>query len=128
MDLRQSKDLKPWGNKVWVKLTKPGKLNSQSREGRFVGHDEESKGYRIYWPENRSLTVERDVVFEPFASEDVVVVDELRKPAPPAGTKPIPSIPTPSIPPTPPQPPTPPKIPTPPSENNRRRHLFRLHR
>jgi hypothetical protein len=31
--------------------------------GRFVGYDSESKGYRIYWPEKRSILVECNVVF-----------------------------------------------------------------
>jgi len=32
--------------------------------GRFVGYDSESKGYRIYWPEKRSISVERNVTFD----------------------------------------------------------------
>ena len=33
------------------------------QSGRFVGYDSESKGFRIYWPGKRSVTVELNVVF-----------------------------------------------------------------
>jgi hypothetical protein len=42
-----------------------------------VGYDLESKGYRIYWPNKRSVTVERNVVFNPddilTANDEVVI-------------------------------------------------------
>jgi len=42
------------------------KLESKVEKGRFIGFDEESKGYRIYWEEKRSVTVERDVYRNPI--------------------------------------------------------------
>ena len=41
--------------------------------GHFVGYDSESKGYRIYWPGKRSVTVERNVVFN---ENDIQTLDE----------------------------------------------------
>src|ERR1700723_3634695 len=50
-------NLKPWSNKVWMKLTDPRKLSAQSFEGRFLGSDEQSKGCRIYCPSKRSVSL-----------------------------------------------------------------------
>jgi hypothetical protein len=55
--------LQEFGATAWVKRLNTGKLDSRAEEGRFVGFDEESKGYRIYWPQKRRITVERDVYF-----------------------------------------------------------------
>lgn len=41
-----------WGSTTWVKKRKPSKLDSKVQKGNFVGFDEESKGYRIYWQSN----------------------------------------------------------------------------
>ena len=48
---------------VYVKDLKAIKLDARAQLGRFVGYDSESKGYRIYWPEKRSISIERNVVF-----------------------------------------------------------------
>jgi len=52
-----------WGAKVWVKDLDAGKLDARAKEGRFVGYDGASKGYRIYWEDKRRVSVEQDVVF-----------------------------------------------------------------
>src|SRR6202040_2243474 len=52
-----------FGAAVYVKDLKAGKLDVRAQLGCFVGYDSESKGYRIYWPSKRSVTVERNVVF-----------------------------------------------------------------
>jgi hypothetical protein len=48
------------------------------QKGHFVGYDSQSKGYRIYWPNKRSISVERDVTFNPddihLQSEESVVI------------------------------------------------------
>ena len=36
---------------AYVKDLKAGKLDSCAKVGRFVGYDQESKGYWIYWPQ-----------------------------------------------------------------------------
>lgn len=41
-----------------------GKLESRSREGRFIGYSEESKGYRILFPDIRKVEIYRDVNFQ----------------------------------------------------------------
>ena len=48
---------------AYIKDLKAGKLDAHTKVGRFVGYDSESKGYRIYWPQKRSITVERNVIF-----------------------------------------------------------------
>jgi hypothetical protein len=53
----------PWGVNVWVKVNGVEKLDARGRLGRFVGYDDESKAIRIYWPESRSIGIERDVLF-----------------------------------------------------------------
>ena len=51
-----------FGEAAYVKDLKAGKLNSRALVGQFVGYDIESKGYWIYWPTKRSITVERNIV------------------------------------------------------------------
>ena len=55
--------IQEFGAAVYVKDLKAGKLDARAQLGRFVGYDHESKGYRIYWPTKRSVTVERNVLF-----------------------------------------------------------------
>lgn len=57
-------NVRQWGHKVWVKRTQSPKLGSKVVKGRFIGFDEESKGYRIYWEDKRSVTVESNVYFD----------------------------------------------------------------
>jgi hypothetical protein len=52
-----------FGAAAYVKDLKAGKLDSHAQLGRFVGYDSELKGFRIYWPNKRSVTVEWNVVF-----------------------------------------------------------------
>ena len=52
-----------FGAAAYVKDLKAGKLDSRAQLGRFVGYDSESKGFRIYWPNERSVTVEWNVIF-----------------------------------------------------------------
>ena len=42
--------------------------------GHFVGYDIESKGYRIYWPTKRTISVERNVVIN---KNDVTSADNI---------------------------------------------------
>ena len=39
------------------------KLDSHAKVSQFIGYNLESKGYQIYWPQKRSVTVECNVVF-----------------------------------------------------------------
>ena len=66
-------NLHPWGCHVRVHDANGSKLDGRSKIGRWVGFDEESNGHRIYWPEKRSITVERSVKFN---VEDVLAEEE----------------------------------------------------
>ena len=55
--------IQEFGAHAYVKDLKAGKLDSRAQVGRFVGYDSESKGCRIYWPGKRSITVERNIMF-----------------------------------------------------------------
>ena len=55
--------IQEFGAAAYVKDLAAVKLDSQAKEGRFVGYDSESKGYRIYWPEKRLISIEWNVVF-----------------------------------------------------------------
>jgi hypothetical protein len=48
---------------VWVKKLNTGKLNEKAEKGHFVGFDEESKGYRVYWPTKKKVSIKRDIFF-----------------------------------------------------------------
>jgi len=52
-----------WGSKVWVQSKKKGKLGGRVDEGVWVGIDEKSKGFRVYWPKKYTVTVEWNVYF-----------------------------------------------------------------
>jgi hypothetical protein len=55
--------IQEFGAAAYVKDLTAGKLDAQAKRGHFVGYDSESKGYQIYWPEKRLITVECNVVF-----------------------------------------------------------------
>ena len=55
--------LQEFGVAAYVKDNNTGKLDSRARIGRFVGYDTESKGFRIYFPERRTVSIERNIVF-----------------------------------------------------------------
>ena len=59
-DLR---DVREWGENVWVLTEEGNKLGGHVCEGRWMGINEQSKGVRIYWPDKRSVTVERNIYF-----------------------------------------------------------------
>ena len=68
-------NLHPWGCKVRVSREVDSKLESRSFVGRWMGFDEESRdGHRVYWPEKRKVSVERNVKFN-FEPDEVVVGD-----------------------------------------------------
>ena len=58
-------NLQVWGQKVWVHDQNGTKLNGRAKKGYWVGVDDESRAHRIYWPEKRSVTVERSIKFIP---------------------------------------------------------------
>lgn len=64
--------IQAFGATVWVKDLEANKLESHAKVGRFVGYDEESKGYRIYYPEKRWVGIERNVRFNP---DEILISD-----------------------------------------------------
>ena len=53
-----------FGTIVYVKKeVSPGKFEEQAQEGQWIGIDEETNGHMIYWPQRRTVTPERNVVF-----------------------------------------------------------------
>ena len=56
-------DIPEWGSIIWVHDTSSGKLGVHANEGRWVGYDLNSDGYRVYWKDRRTVTVECNVVF-----------------------------------------------------------------
>ena len=65
--------IQEFGTVAYVKDLNAGKLDPKACVGRFVGYDSKSKGYRIYWPKKKSISVKWDVVFN---MNDVTVEDE----------------------------------------------------
>ena len=55
--------IQEFGATAYVKDLKAGKLDACAKVGCFIGYDSESKGYRIYWPGKRSITVKQNVIF-----------------------------------------------------------------
>ena len=53
-----------WGTTVWVKQLDAGKLDPRAEEAHFVGFDDKSKGFWIYWPKKFKVSIERDVYFD----------------------------------------------------------------
>ena len=55
-----------WGQHVWVHNDQGSKLDARATEGRWVGFDKESThAHRIYWPDKRRISVERNIKFVP---------------------------------------------------------------
>ena len=64
--------IQEFGVAVYVKNLTACKLDSTARLGCFVRYHSESKGYRIYWPDKQSITVERNIIFN---ESDVLSTD-----------------------------------------------------
>ena len=62
------KGVREWGEKVHVRVEKGTKLGGSVREGRWLGMDEESKGARIYWPDTKIVSVERNIYYEKLSA------------------------------------------------------------
>lgn len=74
-----------FGSKVYVHLQDTGKLEAKAEEAVFVGVDDQSKGYRIYWAgrPGKRVSIERNVSFVPTTvtvAADVLSVGETALP------------------------------------------------
>lgn len=58
-------DFHVFGGRIYIKIPDEHrtKFNSKAREAIYVGHDNHAKGYRVYFPESRTVKVSRDIVF-----------------------------------------------------------------
>lgn len=65
-------ELKPFGSICFVKLKDAGKLDAKAVECRWLGFDSTSNGMRIWWPSQRKISVERDVV---FSSQEIPLLE-----------------------------------------------------
>ena len=95
--------LKHFGEMVWVHDPTGSKLDLHAHEGCWIGFNVESRGHCVYWPNNRSVSVERNIYFavaERLEGEcmDVPTLQKLSEP--PAATLPVPmaSVPPHSMP------------------------------
>lgn len=59
---------------AYVKDKDVGKLDAWAQVSCFVDYDSESKGYRIYWPYKRTISVKHNVVFN---EDDITYLDEV---------------------------------------------------
>jgi len=53
-----------WGSRIWVKKLDVQKLEPRAFEAVFVGYDDESKGYRVFWSSKQHVSIERDIYFD----------------------------------------------------------------
>ena len=60
-DLRHVRE---WGEKVWVHIESGNKLGGCVREGRWLEIDKRSKTFRIYWPDMKTVTTERNIYYD----------------------------------------------------------------
>jgi len=82
--------VRKWGEKVFIRVEDGNKLGGRVKEGQWLGVDEQSKGVRIYWPDKRSITVERNVYYGPSDSsitqnegeDDFPVIPQIDAPRP----------------------------------------------
>ena len=79
---------------VYVRIEGGTKLGGRVREGKWLGVDEESKGACIYWPDSKSVTVERNIYFENpsanhFDEEEVIKITKTTSDLPTAKTPPV---------------------------------------
>lgn len=58
------KGLREWGERVWVRVKAGNKLGGRVREGRWLGVDDKSKGVQVYWPDTKTITVERNTYYD----------------------------------------------------------------
>jgi hypothetical protein len=57
------KDVREFSDRVWVRVEKGNKLGGRVREGRWLGLDEQSKGVCVWWPDTKTVTVERNCYY-----------------------------------------------------------------
>src|SRR5882724_9737193 len=56
--------LQEWGRRILVHDSTNSKLDGRAKVGKWVGYDTENRASRIYWPDKRSVSVERNIKFD----------------------------------------------------------------
>ena len=64
------RNLREWGEKVWVRVEKGNKLGGRVRKGHWLEIDEESKGVHVWWPDTKTVGIERNVYYNNQCSSD----------------------------------------------------------
>jgi hypothetical protein len=64
-----------FGTPVYVHVTTGGKLEAKMEEATFVGVDQESKGYCIWWAGKQTVSIEQNVTFPPMGPVMVRLID-----------------------------------------------------
>jgi hypothetical protein len=64
-----------FGIMVYVHTTTGGKLKVRANTAVYVGVDEESKGYHIWWANKRRVSIEQNIAFPPMANAMVPTDD-----------------------------------------------------
>lgn len=79
-EFKSFSDLHEFGVEVFVHIPKQKrrKWDAKSRKGIFVGNDLDSKGFRVYFPEEHKIDVVRDVVFKPSSPVTLVQTNSYR--------------------------------------------------
>ena len=89
----------PWGSNIWAKVKQDGKLAVKAKKGMFVGIDNKSVGYQVYWQKKQKITIEQNIAFnkemfgEPQTTHlegetDISKPSIVPKPSPTADSKP----------------------------------------
>ena len=55
------KNVCEWGEKIYVRIEGGTKLGGRVREGWWLGIGNELKGVHVYWPDTKTVTVERNI-------------------------------------------------------------------
>jgi len=120
-DLR---NVREWGEKVWVRTEGGNKLGGCIREGRWIGIDERSKGARIYWLDKKMVSVERNIYYNKTVAsasyleeEEEGIVEMKANNLPKASDLPSNDSMS-SLPPEMPAPSPPPRVPSPPVDES----------
>src|SRR5487761_336488 len=72
-----------WGQLVWVHNDRASKLEPRATQARWVGYDGASThAHRIYWPEKRSVSVERNIRFTADYTTVIASPPPLKSPTP----------------------------------------------
>lgn len=61
----EQKDMHIFGEEVYVHIPKERRraLDAKAKRGYFIGYGGETKGYRVWYPDDNKIAIARDVIF-----------------------------------------------------------------